>query len=58
MRVNIDKQPEPDSEVASLSDDLKENFSCLHFKPIPPAAAAADEIPETLPGVDTTVAKP
>ena len=52
MRVNLDKQPEPDSEVASFIDELKENFPCLHFKPIPPAAPAVDEIPETLPAAD------
>ena len=56
MRVNLDKQPEPDSDVASFIDELKENFPCLHFKPIPPAASAIEEIPETLPATGTTVA--
>jgi hypothetical protein len=56
MRVNLDKQPEPDSEVAAFIDELKENFPCLHFKPIPPAASAVEEVPETLPAADTPTA--
>ena len=56
MRVNLDMQPEPDSEVAFFIDKLKEHFPCLHFKPIPPAASAVKEIPETLPAAGTTVA--
>ena len=56
MRVNLDKQPEPDSDVAAFIDELKENYPCLHFKPNPPAASAIEEIPETLPATGTTVA--
>ena len=54
--MNLDKQPEPDSEVAAFIDELKENFPCLHFKPIPPAASAVEEVPETLPAADATTA--
>jgi hypothetical protein len=54
--VSLDKHPKPDSEVAAFIDELKENFPCLHFKPMPPAASAVEVIPETLPAADTTAA--
>ena len=50
MRVLLDKAPAKDSEVAAFIEDLKKDFPCLHFKPIPAEAASnAEEPAETLP---------